>query len=109
MSLPRTVILPLARAYAAHAGVTLSADELSRRLEDRLQLTGPRSQALAAAGALFVRWAAPLFLLGRPRRFDGLAEPDAEALLARLQCARGPVLRGLFLGIKPILAAVCYG
>jgi hypothetical protein len=109
VSLPRSAILPLARAYAGHSGAELDPEDVGRRLDEALEIMGPRGRALAAAGALFVRWAAPLLLLGRPRRFDGLSEQAREALLARLQCARGPVLRGLFLGIKPVLTAVCYG
>jgi len=103
------VIYPLTRAYAAGVGVPRGEAELRSRLEERLALTGPRSRALACAGALFVRWAAPLLLLGRPRRFDRLSASQADALLGRLQRSGGPVVRGLFLGVKPLLAAACYG
>lgn len=109
MNLPRAAVLPLARAYAGCAGAALSPEEVGRRLDEGLELMGPRGRALAAAGALFVRWAAPLLLAGLPRRFEGLSPSQADELLERLQCARGPLLRGLWLGLKPLLTGICYG
>ena len=103
------MILPLARAYARHAGLDDGRDELSARLSSRLALAPCWARAYFAAGALFVRFAAPLLYLGRARTFAGLTDEEREVLLGRLQRDVRLPARAAFLGIKTMLAVTVYG
>jgi hypothetical protein len=102
------VILPLARAYAEHAGVSRSEKELEEALMKDLSDAGALARLLMTSGALFVRAAAPLLFLGKSAGFGGLSPADREELLRRLQNCGFPPVRGLFLGVKPAILALCY-
>jgi uncharacterized membrane protein len=103
-----SAVLPLARAYAAHAGRPRDEAELRADLSAVLSDTGALSRALMTAGALFVRGAAPAVYLGRWTGFASLSADERERLLEALQREGAPAIRGLFLGIKPLLLALCY-
>ena len=102
-------ILPLARDYARHAGLDDDRQALRARLRARLELAPWWARAYFAAGALFVRYAAPFLYVGRVRTFSGLSEAERENLLGRLQRDGRPVARAAFLGVKTLLAVACYG
>lgn len=106
---PHGVILPLARDYAAHAGLAIPEAELSADLARRLSCARWMGKSLLVLAALFIRGAAPLLFLGKPAGFGALSPDEKEELLARLQCAPNLLVRGLFLGIKPLLTGLCYG
>ncbi len=108
MSAVGAIVFPLARSYAAHAGIEIADDRLRADLEGRLAGAGNLSRGLFVGAALFVRAAAPVLFLGKPLGFSALSSDDREELLRRLQCARSPLLRGLYLGIKPLLTGLCY-
>lgn len=102
------LILPLARAYARHAGLDDAAPALAERLERRLALAPDWARAYFAGGALFVRWLAPWIYAGRATTFEDLGEAEREELLQSLQRETRPPLRALFLGVKTILVIACY-
>lgn len=102
-------LLPLARDYARHAGLDDERSALAARLRARLELAPWWARAYFGAGALFVRFAAPLLYLGRAATFAGLTGEDREKLLGRLQRDGRPVPRAAFLGVKTMLAVTCYG
>ncbi|MDE2489541.1 MAG: hypothetical protein KGM24_01750 [Elusimicrobia bacterium] len=97
-----------ARAYAAHAGLPEPEIGFEAELAARQAPLPLWARLSAGPCALAARWLAPLVFLGRPARFDDLEPANKDALLARLQFARAPLLRGAFLLIKiPVLGA-CY-
>jgi hypothetical protein len=102
-------LLPLAREYARHAGLDDDLGALDARLRSRLGLAPWWARAYFGAGALFVRFAAPLLYLGRPETFAGLSADDREKLLGLLQRDGRPVPRAAFLGVKTMLAVTVYG
>lgn len=101
-------LLPLAREYARHAGLDDDRAALSARLRSRLALAPRWARAYFGAGALFVRFAAPLLYLGRPRTFAGLSDAEREDLLGRLQRDGRPAARAAFLGVKTMLAVTVH-
>ena len=103
------LLLPLARAYARHSGLDDDPGALAARLRARLELAPWWARAYFAAGALFVRFAAPFLYLGRPATFAGLTADDRENLLGRLQRDGRPAARAAFLGVKTMLAVTVYG
>lgn len=105
----KAAVLPLARDYAAHAGLEIPDAELEADLDRRLSSARWLSRSVLTAAALFIRAAAPLVFLGQPRGFGALSPDDRETLLTKLQCAPNLLVRGLFLGIKPLLTGLCYG
>lgn len=105
----RALLLPLARDYARHAGLDAEPAALAERLRARLELFPWWARAYFGAGALFVRFAAPLLYLGVPASFARLPEARREELLGRLQRDGRPAARAAFLGIKTMLAVTCYG
>ncbi|MDD5304363.1 MAG: hypothetical protein PHS14_14795 [Elusimicrobia bacterium] len=104
-----SLILPLARGYARHAGLDDDRQALAARLRARLELAPWWARAYFGAGALFVRFAAPLLYLGRASTFAGLDEDEREKLLGLLQRDGRPAARAAFLGVKTMLAVTCYG
>lgn len=102
-------LLPLARGYARHAGLDDGREALAARLRSRLSLAPWWARAYFGAGALFVRFAAPLLYLGRARSFAGLTDEEREDLLGRLQRDGRPAARAAFLGVKTMLAVTVYG
>lgn len=102
------LILPLACAYARHAGLGDAPAPMLAQLERRLTLAPLWARAYFAAGALFVRWLAPWIYAGRATTFEDLAAAEREGLLESLQRETRPPLRALFLGIKTILVIACY-
>lgn len=109
MSAAAALIFPLARAYAEHAGLRPDEGALRGALESRLALSGRPARALFAGTAVLVRGAAPLLFLGKPAGFCALSPDEKEELLARLQFSRRVLVRGLFVGLKSVLAGLCYG
>ena len=103
------LLLPLARVYARHAGRDGEPGTLAAGLRARLALAPWWARAYFGAGALYVRFAAPLLYLGRARCFGGLDDGEREELLARLQRDGRPVARAAFLGVKTLLAVTVYG
>jgi len=102
-------LLPLASDYARHAGLDDELGPLAARLRARLELAPWWARAYFGAGALFVRFAAPLLYLGRARTFAGLSEDERERLLGLLQRDGRPAARAAFLGVKTLLAVTVYG
>ena len=102
-----SALAAFARAYAAHAGLAEPARGFEAELEERLALWPAWARLASAPCALAARWLAPLLLLGRPARFEALDADGKEALLARLQDARAPLLRGAFLLVKTPVLSVC--
>ncbi|MFH2202458.1 MAG: hypothetical protein ABIJ96_05055 [Elusimicrobiota bacterium] len=94
-----------ASAYAALAGREVSADDIRRRTA----AMPPWARGVARASAWAIRWWAPLFFLGRCRRFEQLSAEDADALLRRLQFTRCRMVRGAFTLLKVIVLPACYG
>lgn len=103
------LILPLARGYARHAGLDDDRRALAARLRARLELVPWWARAYFAAGALFVRCAAPFLYLGRARTFSGLSDGERERLLGLLQRDGRLAARAAFLGVKTLLVVACYG
>lgn len=103
------LILPLARAYARHAGLDDDRAALAARLRSRLALAPWWARAYFGAGAVFVRCAAPALYLGRARTFARLSDDERETLLGRLQRDGRPIPRAAFLGVKTLLAVTVYG
>lgn len=101
--------LPAARAYADLVGARREDAELERGLERRLRAAPLLARLAACAGALFLRFAAPPLLLARWTSFERLSAAQRDALLGRLQRSDRPSLRALFLAIKPLILAACYG
>lgn len=102
-------LLPFARGYARHVGIEVSDRDLLARLQRRAAAAPGWARAGMVVSGLAVRWLAPVLVLGRPGRFEKLATAAKERLLARLQHARNPGVRGLFLlGKAPVLLAL-YG
>ncbi len=97
-------LLPLGRDYARHAGLDDGREELSARLRSRLVLAPRWARAYYAAGALYVRFVAPVLYLGRAASFARLSEEEREALLGRLQRDGRPLAKAAFLGVKTMLA-----
>lgn len=97
-------LLPLARDYARHSGFDDGREALSARLRSRLALAPRWARAYYAAGALYVRFAAPALYLGRAASFARLSEEEREALLGRLQRDGRPLAKAAFLGVKTLLA-----
>lgn len=97
-------LLPLARDYARHAGLDDGRGALAARLRSRLVLAPWWARAYFAAGALYVRFGAPVLYLGRAASFGGLREEEREALLGRLQRDGRPLAKAAFLGVKTLLA-----
>lgn len=104
-----SLLLPLARDYARHAGRGDDPAALGARLRERLGLAPWWARAYFGAGALFVRFAAPPLYLGRARTFAGLSEDEREKLLGLLQRDGRPAARAAFLGVKTLLAVAVYG
>jgi hypothetical protein len=102
-------IWPLLAAYARHAGGKVSEPELRRQLERRLSFFPLWTRLYMAAAAAFVRYGAPLLLLKTARAFERLSESEKEECLVRLQRDGRLPVRPLFLGIKSLLLACCYG
>jgi len=94
-----------ARAYAVLAGREVSAGDVRRRL-DGLPLWARLTARLTAWA---IRWWAPLFMLGRCRRFETLAAKDADELLQRLQYTRWRAVRGAFTVLKVVVLPASYG
>lgn len=103
------LLLPLAADYSRHAGLDDDRGALAARLRARLELFPWWARAYFGAGALFVRFAAPLLYLGRAGTFAGLKAEDRETLLGLLQRDGRPLARAAFLGVKTMLAVTCYG
>jgi len=103
------LVMPVALAYSRHVGFTLAPDELRADAARRLAMLPTASRLLIVWGALFLRWAAPTLLLGRPAAFDSLDAEDAEVLLHLLQRSRLLAIRGPFLTLKSLLLPLCYG
>ncbi|MDP3542211.1 MAG: hypothetical protein Q8T11_07025 [Elusimicrobiota bacterium] len=101
-------LLPLARDYARHAGLYDEREALAARLRSRLDLAPWWARAYFAAGALYVRFAAPALYLGRAASFARLSEDERESLLGRLQRDGRPLAKAAFLGVKTILAVTVY-
>jgi len=102
-----SALAAFARAYAAHAGLPEPARGFEAELDARLSLWPAWARLAAGPCALAARWLAPLLLLGRPARFESLDEDGKDALLARLQNSRAPLLRGAFLLIKAPTLSAC--
>lgn len=102
-------LLPLARDYARHAGHGDDPAALAARLRSRLELAPRWARAYYAAGALYVRFAAPVLYLGRAASFARLTGDEREALLGRLQRDGRPFARAAFLGVKTMLAVTARG
>jgi hypothetical protein len=98
----------LCRAYAEHAGLAEPPGGFEAEANRRLSFWPAWARLGAAAAAAAVRWASPLFILGKPRTFDALSSDDMDVVLARLQCLRAPAMRGSFLLVKTIVLETCY-
>lgn len=103
-----SILLPLALDYSRHAGLDDDRPALAARLRARLELFPWWARSYFAAGALYVRAAAPLLYLGRAATFAGLSGEERERLLGLLQRDGRPVPRAAFLGVKTLLAVTCY-
>jgi hypothetical protein len=101
-------LFPLARDYARHAGLDDGREALTARLRSRLELAPWWARAYFGAGALFVRFVAPLLYLSRARSFAGLTDEERESLLGRLQRDGRPAARAAFLGVKTMLAVTAH-
>lgn len=101
-------LLPLARDYARHAGLDDDRAALAAKLRARLTLAPWWARAYFGAGALYVRFAAPLLYLGRTAGFGGLSAEEREDLLGRLQRDGRPVAKAAFLGVKTMLAVTVH-
>ncbi len=103
-----SLVWPLLRAYARHAGLG-PEPALRKELDRRLLLSPAWVRAGLGLSALLARWLAPLFLLGRLRRFEDLPQDEREALLERLQQDPRLPVRAAFLGLKSLVSGCCYG
>jgi hypothetical protein len=101
-------LLPLARDYARHAGLDDGRAALAERLRSRLALAPWWARAYFAAGALYVRFAAPVLYLGRAASFARLSAEEREDLLGRLQRDGRPPAKAAFLGVKTMLAVTVH-
>ena len=102
-------LLALCRTYAAHVGLPEPEGGFGAEAERRMSWWPVWARLGAPLIAAAVRWGAPLLLLGRPRRLDSLSADEKEAVFARLQQARWPLVRGAFLMVKTVVLGSCYG
>ncbi len=103
-----SALLSYAKAYCRYAGIKASDEDLAKELSKRSAWLPWHARAAAWGGALAVRWAMPLILLGRFRRFDGLKPDEADALLDRLQNSHY-IFKAPFLTVKLLVLPACYG
>lgn len=94
-----TSVERLCGAYASHVG--LPAPPAGFRAESARRLASRPAWARAAARTV-------AFALVRLARFESLPSERKERLLASLQNARSPLVRGAFLAVKPVVLGTCY-
>jgi hypothetical protein len=104
-----TSMIALCRSYASLVGLPEPPGGFAAEAERRLAWWPLWARLGASLAATAVRWLAPFFLILRPRRFDALSADDQEAVLARLQQTRWPLVRGAFLLIKMIVLGTTFG
>ena len=98
----------LCRSYAAHVGLPESPDGFAAEVGRRLSWWPAWARYGAGLSAAALRWIAPLFLIGVPRRFESLSSGEKEAVLASLQQTRWPFVRGAFLLVKTVVLGTSY-
>ncbi|MDP6989840.1 MAG: GMC family oxidoreductase [Planctomycetota bacterium] len=102
-------VFAFANAYARHVGIEIDPAVLREQTTEALRGLPAGPRLLAVGSALALRWLAPALYCARPRRFEHLDAEQREALLARLQRARGMLARGAFLALKSVVLGACYG
>ena len=102
-------VFAFASAYARHVGIEIDPAVLREQITEALRGLPAGPRLLAVGSALALRWLAPALYCARPRRFEHLDAEQREALLARLQRARGMLARGAFLALKSVVLGACYG